>query len=391
METATEAHDDDGLPHTLEHLIFLGSELYPYKGVLDLLANRCLASGTNAWTDTDHTCYTVQTVGKDGFLQLMPIYLDHILHPTLSDAGFITEVHHVTGDGEDGGVVYCEMQGRENTAESLGWVELLRKIYPDSGYSAETGGIMHNLRTSTTNEKVRQFHSQFYRPENLTLIITGQVKIEDIEEVLLPFEERILSKPKRGAFERPWHKPIQPIAESVDKRIVYASDCEDCGLVYVGWRGPNCTKDNFSLTACSVLLRYLSETSVSPLQRELVEIADPFASSVAYNITENLESLLMLSFENVPIEKIDSVAEKMRSILENIVNGGERVDIQRMQNILERCILEYFSSMESSPHEAIAYPVIADALYGYTVDDVSKCTHKFDSGVTAPLQSFSFR
>lgn len=47
---ATEAHDDDGIPHTLEHLIFLGSEDYPFKGVLDLLANRCLASGTNAWT-----------------------------------------------------------------------------------------------------------------------------------------------------------------------------------------------------------------------------------------------------------------------------------------------------------------------------------------------------
>ena len=47
---ATETHDDDGLPHTLEHLVFLGSELYPYKGVLDLVANRCLASGTNAWT-----------------------------------------------------------------------------------------------------------------------------------------------------------------------------------------------------------------------------------------------------------------------------------------------------------------------------------------------------
>ena len=28
---ATEAHDDDGLPHTLEHLVFMGSELYPYK------------------------------------------------------------------------------------------------------------------------------------------------------------------------------------------------------------------------------------------------------------------------------------------------------------------------------------------------------------------------
>ena len=28
---ATEAHDHDGLPHTLEHLIFMGSEAYPYK------------------------------------------------------------------------------------------------------------------------------------------------------------------------------------------------------------------------------------------------------------------------------------------------------------------------------------------------------------------------
>lgn len=81
---ATEALDDDGLPHTLEHLIFLGSEQFPYKGVLDILANRCLASGTNAFTTTDHTCYTMETAGYEGFLTLMPIYLDHILFPILS-------------------------------------------------------------------------------------------------------------------------------------------------------------------------------------------------------------------------------------------------------------------------------------------------------------------
>lgn len=59
-------------------------------------------------TDTDHTCYTIKTVGKDGFLELLPIYLDHILFPTLSDAGYITEVHHIAPNGEDSGVVcYC--------------------------------------------------------------------------------------------------------------------------------------------------------------------------------------------------------------------------------------------------------------------------------------------
>ena len=36
---ATEAADNDGLPHTLEHLIFLGSEEYPYREILHLLAS----------------------------------------------------------------------------------------------------------------------------------------------------------------------------------------------------------------------------------------------------------------------------------------------------------------------------------------------------------------
>ena len=49
-DTNEWSHKDDGLPHTLEHLIFLGSDLFPYKGILDKLANRSMAQGTNAWT-----------------------------------------------------------------------------------------------------------------------------------------------------------------------------------------------------------------------------------------------------------------------------------------------------------------------------------------------------
>lgn len=154
FKLATEAHDDDGLPHTLEHLIFLGSEIYPYKGLLDLLANRCLASGTNAWTDVDHTAYSLHTAGASGALALLPVYLDHILSPLLTDFAFLTEVHHVTQQGLDAGVVYCEMQGRENSAESRCYNRLQQMLYPDSGYSSETGGKLHNLRTSTNNQKV---------------------------------------------------------------------------------------------------------------------------------------------------------------------------------------------------------------------------------------------
>lgn len=80
----TETNVDDGLPHTLEHLVFMGSKNYPYKGVLDVIANRCLASGTNAYTDQDHTAYTLTTVGSDGFIKVLPVFLDHLLSPTLT-------------------------------------------------------------------------------------------------------------------------------------------------------------------------------------------------------------------------------------------------------------------------------------------------------------------
>jgi hypothetical protein len=107
-------HPDDGLPHCLEHLVFLGSLSYPHKGVLDKLANRCMADGTNAWTATDHTAYTLSTAGSEGVMNLLPIYADHILFPTLTDSGFLTEIHYVNGKGEDKGVVYCEMQVSSN-------------------------------------------------------------------------------------------------------------------------------------------------------------------------------------------------------------------------------------------------------------------------------------
>lgn len=62
-----------------------------------------LRAGTNAWTDVDHTAYTLTTAGSDGFLALLPVYVDHILFPTLTASGFVTEVHHITDSGNEYG------------------------------------------------------------------------------------------------------------------------------------------------------------------------------------------------------------------------------------------------------------------------------------------------
>ena len=68
--------------------------------------------------------------GSEGFCNLLPIYLDHVLYPTLPKSGYITEVGQIDENGEDVGVVYCEMQARQNTGESLTYLAMLRETYP---------------------------------------------------------------------------------------------------------------------------------------------------------------------------------------------------------------------------------------------------------------------
>ncbi|XP_047509808.1 uncharacterized protein C05D11.1-like [Pieris napi] len=370
---ATEAHDDDGLPHTLEHLIFLGSERYPYKGILDLLANRCMAHGTNAWTDTDHTCYTIDTAGDEGMLTLLPIYLDHILRPTLTDEGFTTEVHHIDGDGENAGVVYCEMQGRENSADSRCELKLLRAMYPNSGYSSETGGIMKNLRESTTNVKVRDFHKKFYRPENLTIILTGQIEANDVFKALSIVEDDIIAQREKEASEE-WVKPWQTMPPSPnygDFTEHWPADTEDCGQVIFGWRGPLLTEKSAikDLTGCAVLLRYLCDTAAAPLQRCLVEREDALAGDVSYNLTENLASMIKIQLDNVPIEKLKAARAQAQSCLKNLRVGEEVIDMDRMKRLLQKQLRESMASLESDPHHAMAFRCIGDALYSQTKED----------------------
>ncbi|XP_063960885.1 uncharacterized protein C05D11.1-like [Lytechinus pictus] len=375
---ATEAHDDDGLPHTLEHLIFLGSEEYPFKGVLDMLANRCLAQGTNAWTDTDHTCYTVMTAGSQGFINLMPIYLDHVLYPTLTDAGYITEVHHVNGEGENAGVVYCEMQGRENSGESRCHLAMLRKMYPGHcGYKSETGGIMANLRDSTSNEKVRNYHRDFYRPENLCLIITGKVAPEEVFKALEPFEQKIKAKGALPSHVRPWQSPVPPLPEKVVETVKYPSDDESNGMIYLAWRGA-CADDMYKMSALLILLEYLTDTSVAPLQRDFVELSDAYCSKVRYSIIEATASCLYLKFENVPKAKLGDINGRTFSLLNNLSNGTEDIDMVRMKSVIHRRILEALNNMEDNPHETFAFMCIGDFLYDNTEEELKQRLNQVD-------------
>jgi Zn-dependent M16 (insulinase) family peptidase len=127
--------DDSGCPHTLEHLIFHGSEQYPFSDALQRIASRYFSATPNAWTATDSTVYTISSAGEDSFLHLLPVYVDHILYPRLEESTFTTEVFHINEKGQDAGVVYSEMQGRQHTAPDLIDLACVNALVPNITFS----------------------------------------------------------------------------------------------------------------------------------------------------------------------------------------------------------------------------------------------------------------
>ena len=240
---ATEIWDDSGSPHTLEHLCFMGSRSYPFKGLLDQLATRGYST-TNAWTATDHTAYTLETAGYAAFAKILPIYLEHIVLPTLTDSGCYTEVFHIDGEGHDAGVVYSEMQGVQNTQAEIMELRSKRLMYPEGvGFRYETGGMMEQLRVLSA-ERIRQFHREMYQPKNLCLVIIGQVDQSHLLHTIDLFEDSIISQiPSPDApFKRPWLHSRDPLSltQTVIESVEFPEEDEGVGEISIKYFGPTC-------------------------------------------------------------------------------------------------------------------------------------------------------
>uniref|UniRef100_A0A915MHD5 Peptidase M16 N-terminal domain-containing protein n=1 Tax=Meloidogyne javanica TaxID=6303 RepID=A0A915MHD5_MELJA len=114
----TEASDDSGIPHMLEHCIFYGCQLHNGKGILDIASN--------------------------------------------------LKVHSIDGEGLDIGVLYSEISGVERNFRRIVNNRTRKMLYGDSSvYSYNTGGLLNEIRSGCHVEKIIDFHNRYYHLDNL--------------------------------------------------------------------------------------------------------------------------------------------------------------------------------------------------------------------------------
>ena len=315
---ATEIHDDSGAPHTLEHLIFTASKNY-VKGFMDRLATRSYGE-TNAYTDIDKTVYQLEAAGWDGFAQVLPVYLEHLILPTLSDAACYTEVHHIDGSGHDAGVVYSEMQGRENTVYDLMDLKMKRQLYPkDVGLRYEVGGLMENLRV-LTNQRIRTFHKEMYQPKNLCVAVVGDIDDEKLLQVLAEFEESISGLVPRldEPFKRPWEKSgtAPAISKSIRETIEFPEADESVGQIQINYLGPH-YNEFVETAALYIFTTYLSGGAIAILDKTLVE-EEHLASSIMVYTNDRPNTTIEFYLSDVETENLNAVADRFFEVLKDV-------------------------------------------------------------------------
>ena len=137
--------------------------------------------------------------------------------------------------------------------------------------------------SSATTEKMRTIQSRYYVPNNSALVVTGDVK---------PQEVFALAEQNFGSWKRRETEPFKefplvehpPLAKS--EGAVVEQDVKNV-LIQIGWHGPSIGKDNAATYAADVF-SYILRQPDSRFQRAMVDSGLVVAADISYYTQRNV-------------------------------------------------------------------------------------------------------
>jgi zinc protease len=165
-----ESPGQTGLSHALEHMMFKGSQkVGPGEASLIL---RELGAQENAFTSDDYTAY-YQVLARDRLPVALELEADRLASLKIPADEFAKEIE----------VIKEERRLRtDDKPNSLAYERFQTIAYPASGYRIPTIGWMADLNRMTV-EDLRHWYESWYAPNNATLVIVGDVTVDEVKEL----------------------------------------------------------------------------------------------------------------------------------------------------------------------------------------------------------------
>ncbi|WP_375741043.1 M16 family metallopeptidase [Pseudomonas boanensis] len=176
-----ETPGQTGLSHALEHMMFKGSrKLGPGEASRIL---RELGAEENAFTSDDYTAY-YQVLARDRLGVAFELEADRLASLKLPPEEFKREIE----------VIKEERRLRTDDKPTAKAFERFKAMaYPASGYHIPTIGWMADLNRMKV-EELRHWYESWYAPNNATLVVVGDVTLDEVKTLA---ERYFGSIPKR--------------------------------------------------------------------------------------------------------------------------------------------------------------------------------------------------
>ena len=169
--SADETPGKSGLAHFLEHLMFKGTDAHP-AGEFSQLVSR-IGGNENAFTSYDYTAY-YQRVSRDQLATMLAFEADRMTGLVLKDENVLPERDVVLEE-------YNMRVG--NSPDARLTEQIMAALYLNHPYGRPVIG-WHQEIEKLNREDALEFYKRFYAPNNATLILAGDVSVDDVRPMV---------------------------------------------------------------------------------------------------------------------------------------------------------------------------------------------------------------
>ena len=240
-----------GFAHFFEHMMFRGTAKFPAEKYGEITTT--MGADANAFTSDDITAYHLSVTAGD-LEQVMEIESDRFQNLAYAEAAFKTEAGAVAGE-----------YAKNRMSPFFTLYEAMRKAaFVQHTYGHTTMGFYEDIqRMPEMYDYSRSFFKRYYRPENVVLLVTGDVQPQRVFE---------LARRYYGPWQRGYVPPQVPVEppQTAERRLdVPYTAGKTLPMIMVSYKNERFDPQSRSFVASTVLAD-LAFGETSALHKKLV-------------------------------------------------------------------------------------------------------------------------
>jgi zinc protease len=351
-----------GFAHFFEHMMFRGTDRYSEEAYNDVLKR--IGADFNAFTDNDYTNYYIVSPAAQ-LEAVMDIESDRFKNLKYTEDQFRKEALAVLGE-----------YNKNVSNPALPMFEKLSGLaFTRHTYRHTTIGFLEDVKAMPEGyEFSKQFFDRFYRPENITLLVVGDIQPQRVFDLAKKF----YGDWKRGY--RPTEIAVEPPQTEARKGHLDWPNPIPPHLV-LGYHVPAYSTKSVDTAALALLSQLLFSES-APLYQELV-VDKQWVDSISGGAQDQRDPSLFVVFARI---KSDDLVPKVRQAVADAIAELQKkpVDPQRLERIKSH--LRYSFALGLTSPASVGFAAARSLSLTNDVGDLNRSFEQYQKATPADVQ-----